>query len=296
MKHSLFVGFVLFACAGMSGDCDGDMGMPVVVCNTTYFNEEWQAGFTPPAGLVGPVERCPGCVLDWRLPGEDFLYVFSLGYGQFDGTLQEAAARVREVYFPPGIDSIVQDGPVVLNNGQAGWQIVSKAVLFPEDITKVVVLGLSGGRAATIEALGTTLDGTNDLEFLLGVCRTLCIGTRGPATQEPLQLPPPSLDGEWFMVVEGVAGGDCLTITDGRLTSLLAKCTDPTLILYAPVGTVDVDGNVFFAYSQRSVSGGRLDVLLEGVFQDDGSISGEATVVLSEPPSTAVLAFLMTRL
>ena len=135
---------------------------------------------------------------------------------------------------------------------------------------------------------------------IFGICGLVAAGC-------PQILPESTfdLDGQWLLDYSNSPNSTCLTITDGKITSELAGCLEPVLILSAT--TAIVEGNsVRFSYRTRQ-TGPLPDgtvVRIEGVgsfngtIQDDGSIAGSEAIVGTLNGATVenTVGFIMTRL
>ena len=163
---------------GIDGNCDGGAGLqlPAAQCITTFFNEEANDGFSPPSDFTGPVfdpiiDDDRTVRAEWLVPGEDG-FTFSFFSTPSDETLEGAAARTAQIIGYH--NTVIKYEPIVLNSGQRGWIIVGVNQRFPDDITLVSTILIRNNQRHEVTAIGTTLKGTNDLDFLIGVAKTLC--------------------------------------------------------------------------------------------------------------------------
>jgi hypothetical protein len=113
------------------------------------------------------------------------------------------------------------------------------------------------------------------------------------------------LDGQWLLDYSNSPNPTCLTITGGKVTSELAGCVEPVLIVGATEARVEGCSVTFSYRSEQTLffpdwTYLNVEGLLSfrGTIQDDGTIAGSARVVgtYNGVPFENTLAFIMTRL
>lgn len=158
---------------------DGPAGFPANPCNTTYFNEQMAAGFSPPGNLVGPIgDGGPSgtgqpIVVEWRLPDEARAQ-FRLSIFEFDGSMEEVVALHLKLVDPTRYD-VTRNEAIMLNSGLLGWLIVEEALDPSNDEIFASVYVVRGNVHARASGYGSATPGTGDLDTLLAVFQTLCL-------------------------------------------------------------------------------------------------------------------------
>lgn len=150
----------------------GDDNPPLSRCWTSYFNADRGVGFDLPEGLTGPVidERFGLWWAEWSWPGDD-LSAIRLSKGSSSLTVEQLAASWSQ---GPGVAMVLRNEPLLTNSGQKAWLIVRTLKDYPNEITFVNVFLVRNGAFYSLNMTGRIEDGTNDVDYLLGVCRTLC--------------------------------------------------------------------------------------------------------------------------
>ncbi len=171
---------IVLVCFGLVG-CDtipaGDLlpdTSPPVSCFSTYFNPEIGAGFNPPAGTIGPIVNpiSLNWRAKWRWLANDALAVGFTAWPARGVTVEEVAAEWATM---PQTWPVVTNGPIRLNSGQPGWVIGRKSGEHPNDLMRVKTILVWDDMCYIIDVWGSTMDGTYNYEYLLGIGRTLCV-------------------------------------------------------------------------------------------------------------------------
>ncbi len=158
---------------------DGPTGFPTNPCNTSYFNEEMAAGFSPPGNLVGPIgDGAPSgtgepIVVEWRLPGVERAQ-FRLSIFEFDGAMEDVVALHLQLVDPTRY-VVTSNEAIMLKSGLLGWLIVEETLDSPNDEIFASVYVVRGNIHARASGYGSATPGTGDLDSLLGVFHTLCL-------------------------------------------------------------------------------------------------------------------------
>lgn len=110
-----------------------------------------------------------------------------------------------------------------------------------------------------------------------------------------------TIDGNWKVVFGGTSDTAyfCITITDGKVTSMLSACEIPRVITTSTAASFNASNVVFTwgSLNEAEEPPTTYTFALDGVIQGDGSIAGSATTTacLGENCETRDIPFLMTR-
>ena len=172
MKRLLPLGLVVLLCAGMSGECDGDLPMPPANCNTTWWSTTARAGFNPPEELIGYLGLTDHELLTWPLgsglAGALFIFDSSID----DRSLEDNAAGRFSLL---SINHFMRRNEAfVFNSGQAGWLLVSESKPGVPTARVLRVNAIIKVRSRIHELHARDFSENPDLEALMEVVRTFC--------------------------------------------------------------------------------------------------------------------------
>ncbi len=149
--------------------------LPAEPCYRSYFNYECRIGFNPPLGsehrfVLHPLPSCSGTAIGSTEDKLTVIQLSSVGYAcqDLESFVAEQVQLSGEVV---PFHTIVRNEPFMLDSGQDGWLIVTSGLGFTR-VTCLTVGSYAG--CVLLTAQGTTSLGTGDLDYLLGISRTLC--------------------------------------------------------------------------------------------------------------------------
>ncbi len=183
-KRTAVILWVALVC-WMGADCQGTPpqptepdppSTPVTQCDTTAWDDTLGAGFDPPAEWLGPTVSCDSpafYALRWDSLEDDGSYQIQ---AHLRNTLPMRAvvSWIEDAWDDPPTRRIVLSEPTTLSNGDPAW-LAAFETPADERFTVFVFAESSDGLVYDCRGFGSSSTGFNDLDWVVGICRTLCI-------------------------------------------------------------------------------------------------------------------------
>lgn len=169
---------VTVGCDGSSIGMPGSSEIPGVTCFTSYFSDELKAGCSPPSNLAGPFPPpVPGLPdsfhVEWGLYIADkFLPSVVFASYPYPGRTAEDAASFEAQLAASLGDIVLKYEQIALFSGEIAWLVATQP---SPNVLGVQTIVVRNQRLYSVSASGSDLDGTFDLDYLTGICRTLCV-------------------------------------------------------------------------------------------------------------------------